>query len=92
MVPAGAYLKPFSSHYKKAALDSALEHNSYSNGNICREPRRCALCLKEKPVNLHDSLDIFRESVESSLSLIVAFLPKLLGTLTLLLPGSFWLG
>jgi ABC-type maltose transport system permease subunit len=87
MVPAEAYRKPFCSHYKKAAFDSILEHNSHSYGNICREPRRCVLRLKEKPVNLHDWLDIFRESIESSLSLIVAFLPKLLGTLTLLLAG-----
>ena len=38
-------------------------------------------------MNLRDWLDIFRESVEASLALIVAFLPKLLGALLLLLAG-----
>lgn len=43
--------------------------------------------LKGTGVFLNDWVDIFRESVETSLSLIVAFLPKLLGALLLLLAG-----
>ena len=36
-------------------------------------------------MTLHDSLETFRESAEASLSLTVAYLPKLLGAVLLVL-------